>query len=194
MRVAAAVEIEVDHFVAFATQGFSGQLGAGLEGIDSVLEQFVLAGFACGRGNGEVHAAHFQVLQQAPGEFRQGREVGTFQAQFGALTPTGDLLTLVVIDRVAVAAALADFHFLDLAGLLHRLVHGLGDFLGQFARIGVLRFAVQGHGHQVARHFLADFGTQRDLVVAWFFCQRGQAGEQAGGHDEGGAAAGVKHV
>ncbi|MNE12393.1 hypothetical protein D3C80_1051910 [compost metagenome] len=76
-----------------------------------------------------------------------------------------------------------------------RLVHGGGDLLGEFGRVGVLRFGVQGHQHQVAGYFLADFGAQGNLVVAGLIGRySGQAGEQAGTQGKCGAAAEVVHV
>ncbi|MNS68210.1 hypothetical protein D3C72_1014850 [compost metagenome] len=170
-------------------------MGAGLEGGHCFFEQLVFTGFAGRVGDGEVHAAHFQVAQQFAGEFGQGGEVGAFQAQFGAFTPAGDLLAFGVVDRVAVAAALAQGDVLDLLGLGQRLVHGGADVGGEFGRVGVLFFGVEGDDHQVAGHFRADFGAQGNLVVVQLIGGQGRkAGDAADGQGEkGGAAAKCVH-
>ncbi|CAI8730598.1 hypothetical protein EMIT0P43_120124 [Pseudomonas jessenii] len=170
-------------------------MGAGLEGGHGVLEQGVFAGLAGRGGDSEVHAAHFQVGEQFAGQLRQRSEVRAFQAQFGALAPAGDFLALGVIDRVAVAAALAQSDVLDLLGLGQRLVHGGADIGGEFGRVGVLFFGVEGHDHQVAGHFLTDFGAQGNLVVMKLVGGQGrEAGDGANAQgEEGGAAAECVH-
>ncbi|MNZ97350.1 hypothetical protein D3C78_1165830 [compost metagenome] len=56
-------------------------------------------------------------------------------------------------------------------------------------------FGVEGHDHQVARHFLADFGAQGNLVVVQLVGGQGrEAGQGAGTEGEkGGTAAQCSH-
>ncbi|MNT49922.1 hypothetical protein D3C72_1868060 [compost metagenome] len=56
-------------------------------------------------------------------------------------------------------------------------------------------FGVQGHDHQVASHFLADFGAQGNLVVMKLVGSQGrEAGDGANAQGEkGGAAAECVH-
>ncbi len=66
---------------------------------------------------------------------------------------------------------------------------------GEFGRVGVLFFGVEGHDHQVAGHFLADFGAQGNLVVMKLVGGQGRkAGDGADAQgEEGGAAAECVH-
>ena len=188
------IEVQVDQFVTLATQGVGHQLRAVFEGGDGVLEQGVFAGFARGRGDGEVHATHFQIFQQFASQFGESGKVRALEAQFGAFAPAGDFLAFVIIDRVAVAAALTNRDVLDLTRLAEGLVHGFGDVCSQFGRIRVLRFAVQRDHHQVALDFLADFGTYGNLIVMNLFSQRRQTGKRCGAKgEEGGSGAKAEH-
>ncbi|CAI8999062.1 hypothetical protein EMIT0P44_80132 [Pseudomonas sp. IT-P44] len=195
MWITVAVQVEVDDFVTLAAQRVGGQLCSGLEGGHGVFEQGVFAGLAGWRGDGEVHAAHFQVGEQFAGQFRQGGEVGAFQAQFGAFAPASDFLALGVVDRVAVAATLAQGDVFDLLGLGQRFVHGGADIGREFGRVGILFFGVEGHDHQVAGNFLTDFGAQGNLVVMQLVGGHGrEAGDGANAEGEkGGAAAESVH-
>ena len=80
-------------------------------------------------------------------------------------------------------------------GLGQRFVHGGADVGGEFGRVGVLFFGVEGHDHQVAGHFLTDFGAQGNLVVMKLVGGQGrEAGDAADGQGEkGGAAAKCVH-
>ena len=87
-------------------------------------------------------------------------------------------------------AAELDRDATDLAHLLQCLIEGGGDLGGQFGRVGVLRFGIEGDVHQIVRHFLVDLGAQGDLVVARLGGQQAGAGQAGGGEGEGGGDTG----
>ncbi len=84
------------------------------------------------------------------------------------------------------AAAERYRHAFDRSGLAQRLVEGAGDLCGECRGVAVLRFAVEGHVHQVVVDLLADLGAQGDLVVARFVGLGAEA-EQSGGADNEGS-------
>ncbi|VXC50292.1 hypothetical protein PSEUDO8BK_80333 [Pseudomonas sp. 8BK] len=187
---ATGVEAQADQLVTAAAEGFGGQLCAGLEGCHGVLEQGVFVGLAGVRGDAEVHSTHFQGLQHFPGELGQCAEIGAFQAQLSALAPGSNFLALVVVHRVAVAAAGGDADAFDLARLGDAGIQGLADLRGEGGWVAVLGFAVEGDVHQVVGNFLSDLGAQCDLVIARFFGHDRGAQQGGGAQQQGGGEAG----
>ncbi|MNE26029.1 hypothetical protein D3C80_1193790 [compost metagenome] len=141
-----------------------------------------------------MHVGHLQLVEQLAAELGEGGEVGTFQAQFGALAPGDDLAPLLLVDRIAVAAAEADADRLDRAGAGHGTIERVGDLRCQLGRVAELCLAVEGDVHAVVGNLTIDLGTQADLVVArWLLGVTWQAVQAAAEDEQGGETGQVAH-
>ena len=179
------IEVQVDDLVVAAAQAACGDVGACLERLDGLGDQLVFGLAAAVSGQAELHAAKAQVAKQLAGQRGDGGKVAALDIQFAALAPGNDVFTLLVIHRVAAAAAAADADILALACGFQTGIEAQGNGCGQFGRVAVLVLGVEGHLHGVMIDRLLDLGLQGNLVVTGLV-GLGGAGQQAATEQQAG--------